>query len=582
MKTKQSLYSQCMGALRQHRLVLFVLSSFVNVLVLVTAIYMLQIYDRVLTSGSLDTLIWLTVIALFALGIYGVLEQARRLILARSAQYLESHLSAPVLRHHMDSKLAGKPAEATIRDVADLRNYYRGDGVLALQDAPWALVFLALIALLHPVLGIVAVAGASVLLAAAVLNDFLTRRRQGEAAGKLRIINEQAVLMTGSGETISPLGMAPAMFKRWRDRQDAVRAEEMDLAETTTSILAFSRAFRMALQVIVLGTGAYFVLGGHITSGTMIAASIIMARALSPIERATAAWSRLIAARAARTRLDALFANLASQPDRLALPKPAGAIKVERAFYAAPAAEQPILKAIDLELEPGTICAIVGESGAGKSTLCRLLTGAWTPSAGIVRLDGASLASWSPDTLGEFIGYLPQTVEMFPGTVAENIARFRECDDAQVLEAARIAGVHDMILHLPNGYETQIGDFGHRISQGQRQRIGLARAIFGNPPFVVLDEPNANLDHAGDIALLEALHALQERGCTVVVVSHRAKVLRVADKIAVLQDGQLMRFGDAEEFLRPSAGQGNIAHGPGTVRGPMPEYTVTTSTTAAE
>ncbi len=579
---KQSLYRQCMGALRQHRFILLVLSVFVNILVLVTAIYMLQIYDRVLTSGSLDTLLWLTVMALFALAIYGVLEQARRLILARSAQYLESHLSAPVLRHHMDSKLAGTPPKATIRDVADLRNYYRSDGVLALQDAPWALVFLALIWLLHPVLGMVAIAGAGVLLAAAVTNDLLTRKGQGEVSAKLRSINEQAVLMTGSGETISPLGMAPTMFARWRGRQDAVRTAEMALAEITTTILAFSRSFRLGLQVLILGVGAYFVLGGDISSGTMIAASIIMSRALSPIERATAGWRGLIAARSARKRLDTLFGKLANRPEQLSLPKPVGAIKVENVFYTAPAAGQPILKAINFELEAGTTCAIVGDSGAGKSTLCRLLTGAWVPTAGNVRLDGAALTSWSPDNLGAFIGYLPQAVEMFPGTVAQNIARFRDCDDAQVLAAARMAGVHDMILHLPNGYDTQIGDFGHRISQGQRQRIGLARAVFGDPSFVVLDEPNANLDHAGDLALLEALHALQKRECTVVVVSHRAKVLRVADKIAVLNNGQLARFGDAEEFLRPSVGQASRAPAHGTLLSLAPGFGVTTNPKAAE
>lgn len=559
MPDKHSKFTEVMVAVRQQKRALILVSCFVNLLLLVTAIYMLQIYDRVLTSGSLDTLLWLTVIALFAIAMYGILEQSRRLILSRSAGFIDSQLNAPVLQQHMAARLAGGPVEANVRDVSDLRNYYQSDAALAFLDSPWSVVFILFIWSLHPALGMIAVGGAFVLFIAALLNDLMTRNRQRAAAAQARAVNEEAIRMTAGGETIAPLGMAEAMFRRWQRRHEAARSEQQALGEKTTTVLSFTRSLRMGLQVVILGAGAYLVLGGQITSGSMIAASIILGRALAPIERSTAAWSRYVAARTARQRLETLFTALAAEPERLKLPRPKGHIEVEKLFYAAPEIRQPILKGLEFELEAGTICAIVGDSGAGKSTLCRLLVGAWKPASGTVRLDGAAVHTWDAEDLGRHIGYLPQTVEMFPGTVSENIARFRDCTDEEVIRAAKLAGVHEMILRLPDGYETDLGSDGNRISLGQRQRIGLARAVFGDPAFIVLDEPNSNLDGEGDQALLETLSNLKKLGCTVVIVSHRAKVLRAADKIAAMQDGQLVKFGDVAEFLKLSVGKGSVA-----------------------
>lgn len=550
MSKKNFIFKQVMTAVKKQRRPLFFLSCFVNILLLVTAIYMLQIYDRVLTSGSLDTLMWLTLIALFAITIYGVLEQSRRLILARSARFLESQLNTTVLRRHMEVRLSGSPVLATVRDVTDLRNYYQSDAALAFMDLPWSAVFILFIWGLHPALGAIALLGAVALFIAALLNDRLTRKDQNAAAGQARAAVDEAINLTESGETISPLGMAPTMFARLKERQDRVRNKQQSLGEITTTVLSFTRSLRMGLQIIILGAGAYFVLAGQITPGAMIAASIILARALAPIERSTAAWNRFVSARTARTKLERLFADIDKLDEPLELPRPKAHLSVEKLVYLPPGTRKPILEGVSFDLPAGQVCSIVGLSGAGKSTLCRLLVGAWTPTSGAVRLDGASVHKWGAEALGQYIGYLPQTVEMFPGTVAENISRFRGCEDAEVIQACKVAGVHDMILALPESYSTRVGGDGYRMSAGERQRICLARAVFGNPAFVVLDEPNSNLDRAGDEALLRTIAELKKQGTTVVVVSHRAGVLRASDKIVLLADGRLVKVGDVSEFLR--------------------------------
>ena len=551
MKKTESQFATVMASVRRHRPALIVISCFVNLLMLVTAIYMLQIYDRVLSSGSLDTLVWLTVIALFAIAAYGVLDQARRLILARCAGWIDSELNAPVLKRAMEMRLSGEDSEAGPRDVSDLRGFYQSEAALAFYDAPWSLIFIAFIWSLHPALGILATAGAVVLFGATLTNDLLTRSRQREAASAVRSANEAAIRYVDGGETIGPLGMARAIFARWQERQERARAEQHSLGEQTTTILSFTRSVRLGLQIAILGVGAYYVLGGALTPGAMIAASIILGRALSPIERLTAAWRRLVAARSADRNLTDLFKALEGAAEKIKLPRPKGRILVESAHYLAPRTGDPILRGVSFELEPGETCAIIGPSGSGKSSICRLLVGAWKPAGGHVRLDGADVHDWDPDDLGPHIGYLPQKVELFPGTVAENIARFGECDSEAVLKAAQLAGVHEMILRLPQGYETDLGPHADRISLGQRQRLGLARALFGDPAFLVLDEPNSNLDEAGDAALIAALEHLKRIGRTVVIVSHRAAVLKVADKLILLRDGMVARFGDRAEMLKP-------------------------------
>ncbi|MBB4278081.1 type I secretion system permease/ATPase [Rhizobium mongolense] len=544
--------AEVMGAIRRQFPLLIVLSCLLNLLLLVTSIYMLQVYDRVLSSGSLDTLMWLTLIAIFAVAVYGTLEQARRMVLGRAAGWLDTELNAPMLKRAMEVRLAGKDGPAGTRDVADLRAFYGGDAVLAFFDMPWSVIFLTFIWALHPALGMVATAGAVILLALALANDALTRNRQKRVAAVTKTHQENAMRYVDAGETIAPLGMARAVFDRWRRHQAEVVAEQQLLGDRTTTILSISRSLRMILQIAILTVGAYFVLLGEITAGAMIAGSIVMGRALAPIERATSAWRSLVAARSALANLTELFAGTSrDERDCVSLPRPKGGLVFDNVLYLPPGIQEPLLNAISFALEPGENCVVVGPSGAGKSTLCRLAVGAWKPTKGHVRLDAADVFDWDPEDLGPHIGYLPQQVELLPGTVAQNIARFGQVNSNALIRAAHIAGIHELILSLPNGYETEITLHSQRISLGQRQRLGLARALYGDPAFVVLDEPNANMDEAGDRALIEALTTLKQLQTTVLIVTHRASVLKCADKVLALHGGAVAAFGPREQMVRP-------------------------------
>ena len=543
--------SEVMGALRRQFPLLILLSCLLNLLLLVASIYMLQVYDRVLSSGSLDTLLWLTLIAIFAVVIYGVLEQARRVVLSRAAGWLDGELNVPMLRRAMEVRLTGKEGRAGTRDVADLRSFYAGDAVLAFLDMPWSVIFLAFIWALHPALGMVATAGAVVLLGLALANDALTRNRQKRVAAVTKTHQENAMRYVDAGETIAPLGMAEAVFERWRRRQAEVVTEQQLLADRTTTIVSISRSLRLILQIAILAVGAYFVLLGEMTAGAMIAGSIVMGRALAPIERATNAWRSFVAARSAYGNLKELFAGTSrDERDLVSLPRPKGGFVFENVFYHPPGSQEPVLNAISFAINPGENCAVVGPSGAGKSTLCRLAVGAWKPTKGHVRLDAADVLDWDPEVLGPHIGYLPQQVELLPGTVAQNIARFREVDSNALIRAAQVAGVHEMILSLPDGYEAEIALHSQRISLGQRQRLGLARALYGDPAFVVLDEPNANMDEAGDRALIEVLTTLKQLRTTVLIVTHRASVLKCADKVLALHSGAVAAFGPPAQMVR--------------------------------
>jgi PrtD family type I secretion system ABC transporter len=529
---------------------LLVVSCLVNLLLLVSAIYMLQVYDRVLSSGSMDTLLWLTVGALVALVFYGLLEQARRLILSRASLWLETELSGPVIRGAMTARLAGTGLDAGLRDVADLRGFIGGDAVLAFLDAPWTPVFIAFIWLVHPALGLLAIGGAVVLFLGALVNDLITRKPQQQAGAVLRRSQTAAQQYVDSAETIRPLGMTGALLARWQERQRDARSAQQRLTEQTSAILSSSRALRLALQVMILGLGAYYVLQGQLTAGAMIAASIILGRALAPIERSISAWRSFVAARAAYVNLKRVFVGDAAPSEAVQLPRPAGRLTAEEVYCLAPQSRETILENISFQLAPGETCAIVGPSGSGKSSLCRLLVGAWKPARGHVRLDGADVSAWDPEDLGQYLGYLPQVVELFPATVAQNIARMREASSAEVIAAAKLAGVHELILRLPDGYETDVGLHGGRISGGQRQRLGLARALFGDPALVVLDEPNSNLDNEGEQALMTALGHLKRLGRTVIIVTHQAAALRAVDKILVLREGSLAGFGDRDQILK--------------------------------
>ncbi|CDX39608.1 Alkaline protease secretion ATP-binding protein AprD [Mesorhizobium plurifarium] len=551
-QTGSSRLAQVMKAVRREYPLLIVLSCLLNLLLLVSTIYMLQVYDRVLSTGSLDTLLWLTMIALFAIAIYGLLEQSRRMVLGRVAAWVDCELNAPVLKRAMEARLEGENLQGGIRDVGNLKNFYGTDAAQAFLDMPWSVIFLVFMWALHPAIGIVGTLGAALLFGLAITNDLLTREGQKRSAADARASQDNAIKFVDSGETIGPLGMARQVFENWRLRHSEIAAEQQSLQDKTTVILSLSRSVRIALQVAILGVGAYYVLAGSITAGAMIAGSITMGRALAPIERATAAWRAFVAARGAYANLKQLFERLDRDGSEcVALPRPNARLSFDDIFYVPPGSTEPLLQGIRFAVEPGENCAVVGPSGSGKSTLCRLAVGAWKPAKGHVRLDGADVFDWHPADLGPYIGYLPQQVEFLPGTVAQNIARFREVDSAALVRAAQMAGVHELILALPAGYETDIALHSRRISQGQRQRLGLARALYGSPALVVLDEPNANLDEAGDKALIDALATLKQLQVTVLIVTHRASVLKCADKIAALDRGALAGFGPRDQIIRP-------------------------------
>ena len=536
---------------------LLIFSLLANILLLASTVYMLQIYDRVLSSGSIDTLMWLTLAVIGAITVYGLLEQARRMILGHISQWLDDQLSVPVIERAMEARLAGSSSlEAGLKDVADLRGFVAGDGMLTFLDAPWTPVFLAFMWLLHPALGLVGIVGAILLFCGALANDFLTRRKGQEAMLGLRRNQAAASQYIDGAETLRSLGMSEPALQRWEEKQQSLMTVQAQLLGRTTSIGSLSRSLRLALQVAVLGLGAYYVLRGELTAGSMIAASILLSRALAPIERSIGAWRSLVTARTARRNLMRLFADTGSrQSGGVILPRPQGRLKLEDVYYSAPGTQQTLINKVAFNVVAGETCGVIGPSGSGKTTLCRLMVGTLRPSLGHVRLDGAEVANWPCDQLGMHIGYLPQQVELFPGTIAENIARLRDVDSAAVIAAAQFAGIHDMILRMPNGYQTEVGPHGIRISRGQRQRIALARALFGNPALIVLDEPNTGLDSDGEMALFNVLHHLKERGCTVILVSHQTNLLRTADHIAFMHDGAVKMFGTRDEVLGTLGGQ---------------------------
>ncbi len=547
---RESLLADCRSQLRRQGVTLGVFSLGANLLLLVSSIYMLQVFDRVLSSGSLDTLAWLTVAAVFATAVYGILEFARRRVLALSGEWVEARLAGPVIRAGIGARLAGVKGEASVADVRDLRAFLGGDAILAFLDAPFMPLFILVIWLMHPLLGWVALLGAIALFLVALLNDRVTRHRQEQAGSAQRQSQGAAQSYLEQAETIRALGMLGPALRRWQLEQRRIADVMRPAAALTDSFVNFTKALRLVLQIGILGCGAWLVLQGELTGGGMIAASIIMSRALSPVERALGAWRGFVSARTAMGNLRSLFGDGEVLTPSLQLPPPQGHVLVEKLTYQPMGAREPTLDAVDLELQPGEALGIIGPSGSGKSSFCRLLVGAWRPTAGHVRLDGADVQSWDPDELGLHVGYLPQEVVLFAGTIAENIARLGEVDDARVIEAARRADVHEMILRLPDGYNSRVGPQGLKLSGGQKQRIGLARALFGDPPLLVLDEPNASLDGAGEQALQTAIAGLRERRRTVVVVAHQANVLRSMDKILVLKDGKVAAFGERDRVLQ--------------------------------
>jgi PrtD family type I secretion system ABC transporter len=542
---------QALTKVRSGFLAVAVFSFFLNLLMLATPLYMLQVFQRVLGSGHLPTLIYLTIVTMFALLILGVLFTIRSWILGRVSGWLSAALSEPLIASSLKNTLAGSGTGAQpLRELGQLRAFIGGTGITAFFDSPWVPVFVAVIWLMHPWLGGLALISAVVLFILALLNELSTREPQQAANQEQSRAYQFAETSLRNAEVVQAMGMSKGLLARWSKLNAGALAQQSIAGSRSATFLGLSRFVRLSVQVGILGLGAMLVLKGELTPGQMIAASILLGRALAPVEQSMSAWHTFIAARSGYHQLQELLLKMPESPPGILLPPPKGLIQVENLGFQPQTAEKPILRGLSFTLSPGETLGIVGPSAAGKSTLCRLLVGVWAPTVGSVRLDSAEVHTWDREEFGRYVGYLPQDVELFSGTVRENIARMEEThDDEEVIAAARLADTHDMVLRLPNGYDTQIGVGGERLSAGQRKRVGLARALFRRPQVIVLDEPNANLDRDGENALQQALKTLHEQGVTVIMVVHHAKLLENTDKLLLLEGGRISAFGPRDEVL---------------------------------
>lgn len=531
----------------------------INLLMMAAALYSLQLFDRVLTSRSVSTLIYLTVLVVIAFGILAFIDFARGQVMTAVGTWFEERLGPRVFAGSVAGRGTATPgpeAAQPLRDVTQLRGFLAGPYLPPIFDAPWAPVMMLVLFLLHPLLGLVALIGAAVLVLLAIAGDALTRsaHERANVLGAEGLYDSEIAIR--NADSIRAMGMMPSLVARWSDRA-AMAMSYLRHANTRSNLLgAISRAVRQILQVAILATGAWLTLKGELTSGGLVAATILVGRALAPVELAVGAWRHATAALQAYRRIGAFLETAELRSADARAMKPQGQITVENAIVVHPGKHEPTLRGVSFAVEPGECIAIVGPSGSGKTTLARVLVGAIKPSAGIVRFDGIDLANWDPADRGMNLGYLAQSVELFRGTISENIARLRITVPAQVLKAAEMARAHDFIQSLPRGYETPIGEGGLGLSGGQSQRIGLARALFGAPKFVVLDEPNAHLDQNGERGLMETLKDLKALGVGVAVVTHRAHLLERVDKILVMREGTIAMFGPRAEVLaqlRPPA-----------------------------
>jgi PrtD family type I secretion system ABC transporter len=528
-----------------------VFSLVINLLMLVPAMYMLQVFDRVINSRSEETLVMLTLIVLPLLLVVTLIEGLRARLLAAGGMALDRKLGPRVFDGVLanTARLSSGDYINGLRDVNTMRSFLSGAGIFSIFDAPWLPLFLLLIFLFHPLLGVVALTGSVVMVVLAVANERVTRKPLEQFQAGSRQASRYIDASTRNAEVVSALGMVPAVTRRWAAINDEVLRRQSEAGRLGGTLSGLTRFTRQVIQIAMTGTGAWLVVDQHVTPGVMLASTLILGRALAPIESLVANWRNLVEARAAWTRLSQLLASNPPVEPGTALPAPQGEISVERLVFALRGAEKPVIRGVSFVLPAGESLGIIGPSAAGKSTLARLILGVWKPNSGAVRLDGADVAVWPREQLGPFVGYLPQDVELFSGTVAENIARLGEVDSPGVIRAAQRAHVHELILRLPKGYDTEVGDGGTALSPGQRQRIGLARAVYGNPRLVVLDEPNANLDHEGEDALVHTMRELKQEGVTVVVIVHRPSLLGGVDKLLVLRDGVVEMFGPRAEVM---------------------------------
>lgn len=552
----QSSVKAAIGKSRQAFLGVGLFSGIINILVLTGSLYMLQVYDRVLPSRSVPTLIGITLLLVLLYAAYGALDFARVRVLTRIGLGIDRQLRARVMDAVLAAPLrakAGFDALQAVRDLDQIRSFLSGLGPTALFDMPWLPVYMGLIYLLHPVLGLFAIGAALLLVTLALLTEVKTKKPSQDAIKSSSQRHAFSEAARRNAEVVQAMGLGNRMVDNWEKVNERYLVDQISMSDAAGGIGSVSKVLRLLLQSGILGLGAYLAIKGELSPGSLIAASVILSRALAPIEVAIANWKGFVGMRQSMARLDALLAALPARHVTTALPRPVSALEVKELSVAPPGETQAAISNVSFRLEAGDGLGVIGPSAAGKSTLIRALVGAWMPlpRGGSVRLDGATLDQWAPEAIGRDIGYLPQDIELFDGTVAENIARLDpQASSDMVIAAAKLAGIHDMIVHLADGYQTRIGEGGAKLSAGQRQRVALARAIYGDPFLVVLDEPNSNLDTQGDMALTTAIRSVRERGGIVIVVAHRPSALAGLDKVLALAKGQVQAFGPRDEVLK--------------------------------
>ncbi len=548
----QSDLDRALKQIRSSFLTLGVYSFFSNILMLAAPIYMLAVYDIVMPSKGLDTLFVVTlVILVFFIG-GAILDYVRSRVMLHISQKLDASLNKRIFDAAFDmaAKHPGKVGAQPLRDFNTIKTFLTSQGAISFFDAPWFPIYIAIMFAFDPVYGFYGLGATAVIILLTILNEKATKKGL-EASNEMyqKSINHFDNTVRNV-EVIEAMGMRRPLFKRWMQRHHKFMETHIESSSTASAYSNASKSFRMMSSSLMYGVGAILAIKGAISPGMIIAGAVLLGRALQPISQLVATWKSFNSARLSYRKLNQMLLEFEEPKAKLSLPDPKGLLEMENVILAPPLSEKPVLKGITLRIEPGEAVGVIGPSAAGKSTMAKALVGVWHPASGHVRIDGADIPQYNRDELGIHIGYLPQDIELFEGTIAENIARFREEEPSKIIEAAKLSGTHELIVRLPHGYETRIGPGGVNLSGGQKQRIGLARAVYGLPKILVLDEPNSNLDEAGEYALMMAIRLLKQRGSTVVFITHRQNLLAMADKIAVVQDGRLTLYGPREKVIK--------------------------------
>ena len=551
-KEQQKDIQEALSACKGSFIAVGVFSLFINFLMLSPAFYMLQVYDRVVASGSKGTLLMLTLIFLLLMATMGSLEWVRSRILIRQGTKIDTLLSTRLFNASFKQALfSGGSAASTqpLEDLSGLRQFISGNALFAFFDAPWVPIYLFVMYLFHPLFGLVGVVAAIILASLTLLNEKATRGLLTQASKEQVVAKNYVGANVRNAEVVESMGMLGHIRGRWSEKNNRVLYWQGLASDRQGLFASISKGLRVTIQSLTLGLGAYLAINQEISPGLMIAGSILLGRALAPIDQMLGAWKGFVNARTQYHRLEEVLGKTPEDQERMPLPEPQGAISAEAATITPPGSKIPAVKAATFSISAGEVVGIIGPSASGKSSLVRGILGIWPPTGGKMRLDGAESFKLDREEFGPHLGYLPQDIELFEGTVSENIARFGDVDPEQVVAAARQAGVHEMILQLANGYDTHLGTGGAGLSGGQRQRIGLARALYGNPTLVVLDEPNSNLDETGETALAEAIEVLKGRKCTTIIITHRINILSKVDKLMLLKEGVIVAFGPRDKIL---------------------------------